>query len=420
MLLGNETECFKRGISVDQSNQRQSKGTSRLAKFVLIAFLALLAGCSGKKDQKAMIDAINKSMNQDRIMVYLLRGHVSPKCSGSWIEAKPIPEQIVYSAAQKAGLITITPDGPDFWNVELVNPSPMVVEGMKRSAHTTDNGCDATIYGMSVAYKAVADVVNVGQEKDGKSEVEFTWKWTVEPTTQGAKLANALSPQERAELNDHLKNPVLDHQHDPSFNVTDMAQSGAPHTAKMVLSKSGNEWVAGLSQEGQVAEAKRRNEALQAQLTQLENALPKPGEWVRVESTDKMDGSKTVQFKALSEDKVQLSDHEERLLLVAGCDKNVSLFIVPGAVAVPNIRYKFDNGAATEDRWGVSDNKYLMEALVERGFLKRMVDAKTFKIEFTPLGRDPQIATFDMGNFKQLIQNETGCNFMKKAWYRGF
>jgi hypothetical protein len=42
--------------------------------------------------------------------------------------------------------------------------------------------------------------------------------------------------------------------------------------------------------------------------------------------------------------------------------------------------------------------------------------AKTFKIEFTPVGQEAQIASFDMGNFKDLIQREKGCDFRKKAF----
>ena len=418
MLLADETECFKRGASVKQGNQQIERRPSRLSVLLLVTIVLLVAGCSGKKDQKAVIDALNKSMNRDRIMLALPLGRVGKACADSNIESKPVPEQVIYADAQKAGLITITPDGAGFWKVEWVNPSSQMADFLKKASHNTIDGCDSRSFSFSVAYKAVIQIQNVRKVDNNQTEVEFTWKWTL--GSFGTKLVSGLSSQELAELDDHLKNPVLDQQHDSSFNITDMAQPGAPHTAKMLLSKSGNDWVAEPSSDGRVAEAKRKYEALQAQLAQLENSMPKPGEWVRAESTDKMDGSKTVQFKAFSENKVQLADHEERLLLAVGCDKYVNLFIEPGPVTSPNIRYKFDNAATGQDKWSESDNRYLMKALVEKDFLKRMVGAKNLKIEFAPLGKEPQIASFDMGNFKELIQNEKGCNFMKKAWALNF
>jgi hypothetical protein len=419
MLIGDEMKCFKRSTLAKHCGQKRNKRrASRLSVRLLITLILLAAGCSGKKDQKTMIDALNKSMNRDRIMLALPLGRVGKACADSNIESKPVPEQAIYADTQKAGLITIAPDGSDFWKVELVNPSPQIAEALKKAAHKTKDGCDSMAFSFSVAYKAVSEVRNVRKVDDGQSEVEFTWKWTL--ATLGTKFVSSLSSQELAELNDHLENPVLDQHRDPSFNIADMAQTGAPQSMKVVLRKSGDDWVADLSPDGRVAEAKRKYEALQDQLAKLENSMPKPGEWVRAESTDKMDGSQSVQFKSFSENKVQLAEQEERLLLAVGCDKYVDLFIEPGPVTSPNIRYKFDNATTGQDRWSESDNRYLMKALVEKDFLKRMVGAKNLKIEFTPLGKEPQIASFDMGNFKELIQNEKGCNFMKKAWALNF
>ncbi|HZU33908.1 MAG TPA: hypothetical protein VFB79_22535 [Candidatus Angelobacter sp.] len=84
-------------------------------------------------------------------------------------------------------------------------------------------------------------------------------------------------------------------------------------------------------------------------------------------------------------------------------------------MAASGVRYKFDTATAVRDTWSAGD-QLLVKSLLDRDFLKHMVGARNMKIEFTPLGKEPQIASFDMGNFKQLVENEKGCNFVKKAW----
>ena len=227
---------LKRSASVERSiRKRREKRAERLFVFFLLALVVLAAGCSGKKDQKALIDVLNKSMNRDRIMLDLPLGRVGPACADSNIEARPVPEQAIYSGAQKAGLITITADGAGFWKVELLNPTPQVAEAVRTAAHKTIDGCDSIWFSFSVAYKSVSEVRNVRKVDGDQSEVEFTWKWTL--AQLGTKLVGALSPQELAGLNDHLKNPALDRHRDPSFNIADMAQTGALQTAKKTLSK---------------------------------------------------------------------------------------------------------------------------------------------------------------------------------------
>jgi hypothetical protein len=235
MLLADETECFKRGASVKQGNQQSERRISRLSVFLLATLFVLAAGCSGKKDQKAMIDALNKSMNRDRIMLNLPLGRVGKACADPNIESGPVPEQTVYADAQKAGLITITPDGAGFWKVEWANPTSQMAEFLKKASHNTIDGCDSRSFSFSVAYKAVTQIQNVRKVNDDQAEVEFTWKWTL--GSFGTKLVSGLSSQELAGLNEHLKNLALDPQRDPSFNIADMAQTGAPQTAKQTLSK---------------------------------------------------------------------------------------------------------------------------------------------------------------------------------------
>ena len=145
--------------------------------------------------------------------------------------------------------------------------------------------------------------------------------------------------------------------------------------------------------------------------------LPKSGEWYRTEAIDKMDGHKVVHFKTWSSNRVRSSDREDTLLLGIVCDEGLELYIKPGPVSIPNIRYKFDDSATSTAKWVPgNDENFLGTLVVTRGFLRQMMKAKTFKLEFTPLGQEAQIASFEMGNFKDLIQREKGCDFRKKAF----
>lgn len=95
------------------------------------------------------------------------------------------------------------------------------------------------------------------------------------------------------------------------------------------------------------------------------------------------------------------------------CEKNVMTYVDSGPVSSKGIRYKFDDEAPYAIGWYVLDNAVGESA--SRKFLNQMMKAKTFKFEFTPVGQAPQVASFDLGNIRELIQNEKVCDFQKKA-----
>lgn len=236
MRFSGDTGCSKSSESTNRGGQEQNgKRLDKAAAFLLLTVLAFVPGCSGKKNQKSLIDVLNKSMGHDRVMLYLPLGREGQACSDLKLEPKPVPDQVVYAAAQKAGLITIKPDGPDFWKIESVEISPAMAEVLKRAAHNTKDGCDSIGISSTIAYKAASEIQNIRKVDDDQSEVEFTWKWTLTP--YGAKFVNKLSQQELVALNGHLNNPSLNEQSGPTFNIADMAHTGAVQTAKKILSK---------------------------------------------------------------------------------------------------------------------------------------------------------------------------------------
>lgn len=256
MPFGDEAECFQSmstdsGATTAQICHKQVGSACKIVCLLLIAFFVLVTGCSGNKNNKAVTEALNLAMDRDSVTVFLDIGRVSEKCGDPFVGAKPITDQIDFIAVQKAGLVTITPDGPDFWKVDLVDPKPQVAEHLKTAHYSEKNGCKSLVYGFKVATKSIQEIKNIHEVTDEKSEVEFIWKWALTPS--GAKLVDNLSQQELTQLNDNLKNPSLHMEHDSSFNLANMTQSSAPQSGKKLLKKSETGWVPDSSQPAAVA-----------------------------------------------------------------------------------------------------------------------------------------------------------------------
>jgi len=229
------------GIATGTGLKRSTRGnTTRVPSLFIIGLLVFAVGFSGEKDTKAITDALNLSMNKDSIKLLYSIGRVSGKCD-SFTTLEPIPAQIDFIAAQKAGLVTIAPDGPDFWKVELANAKPQVLENLKKAKYNEKDGCRSLTMGDTVATKTVVEVKSIYEVTSQKSEVEFTWKWVLAPT--GVKLIDNLSQKELSQLNNNLRNPALLMKHDETFNLMDIRQSSTPHPGKKMLKKSGDGWV---------------------------------------------------------------------------------------------------------------------------------------------------------------------------------
>jgi hypothetical protein len=142
-------------------------------------------------------------------------------------------------------------------------------------------------------------------------------------------------------------------------------------------------------------------------------AEKKPEEWVRSEKTDQMDGHKSVFLTLRSTNRLRYGvDGEGPARITLSCEGHVFLMLEPGSNA-QGLRYKFDESAPVQDNWG-NDGRFLT-TLILSDRLNQIMRAKTLKIEFSPPGSIKQIATFDLGNVRELIQQEKACNFRKKA-----
>lgn len=207
----------------------------------LVAF-GPLGGCSHGQNEKAAVEALNQGLKREPLVLHLFIGRVSSQCTpiAGLVQTPELTKVVEYQAAQKAGLINITQDGPGFWKVQLINPSPKLAAVLAKAPHNIKGGCDDLQVGLSVASKAVVDLVNLQPITGEKSDAVFTWKWALAP--DGAKLVNNLSDKERLELAPHIER-LRPRTPDPTFNLADMTGSTTPHQDKKTLKKSGEGWV---------------------------------------------------------------------------------------------------------------------------------------------------------------------------------
>jgi hypothetical protein len=233
---GNAETRFSSGVRILHG------GTKAIAIVLLPVLMLVSMASSSDTSRDAVTAALNKGMQKDAVFFTLAMGRVGDNCvSGESYGHKiqPLPSMTRFHAAQKAGLVKITPDGPGFWKVELVDPKPGVLENLQKIKHETIGGCDSIPLFFTVATKTVVDTVKIQEITSEKSEVEFTWKWTLTPF--GEKLVNGLTEQERRELNAYIRSrdPV---NHDPTFNFADLAPSIASRPGKKALKKAGDGW----------------------------------------------------------------------------------------------------------------------------------------------------------------------------------
>lgn len=211
---------------------------------VLVISVSLVSmACAGDTNRETITAALNKAMEQGSIELRFAVGRVGDECGNlePYSEKKQsLPNMARFHAAQKAGLITISPDGPGFWKVEVVDPNPGALESMKRMKHNTYGGCDSVPSFFPVATKSVVEITKINQITSEKVEVAFTWKWMLTP--YGEKVVNILSEPEREQLNPYLRAPNDPLHKDTTFNFANITASTTPHPERKALKKAGDGW----------------------------------------------------------------------------------------------------------------------------------------------------------------------------------
>jgi hypothetical protein len=219
-------------------------GAKKIVWAVLPVVLFLSAASAVDISKDAITAVLNKGLQKEFVFFSLAIGRVGDSCGngeGYGHKVQPLPSMTRFHAAQKAALVKITPDGPGLWKVEMVNPAPGVLENLQKMKHETGDGCDSIPLIYRVATKTVVDIGKIQEITSEKSEVAFTWKWTLTPF--GEKLVNSLTEQERRELNAYIHPPHDPVNPDPTFNFGDLTTSTATKSGKKALKKAGDSWV---------------------------------------------------------------------------------------------------------------------------------------------------------------------------------
>jgi hypothetical protein len=188
---------------------------------LLICFLfsLMIPGCSKDKlDRETAKAAIDKKLRGMNVGLTVTTGRVGSHCytmqAGSeTIDMDGNPEKGPDSrAAIKAGYLSSTPDGKDFWKVELTPKGQAFAqaENKKPFGHEEKNGCATDNYSLPAAWPTLVEIDAIS-EGEQEPEVKYYWTWHV--TDLGAmlrengELYKQLSPADRTEL-EHFLNLV--------------------------------------------------------------------------------------------------------------------------------------------------------------------------------------------------------------------
>jgi hypothetical protein len=197
--------------------------------------------CASDVSREAAGETIDKSLRSKSVVISLEVGRVGAKCAGEAAEVlnNDPTSDIQFITAQKAGLITIAPDGPNFWKVTLSGVKPEILESVKKIPHKIANGCDSQTVKFAIARESLVEIVKISQVNDATAEVDFTWKWA--PFPPYVKLAEQLSAAQQKELEGYLSRSVPPTE-DTHFSVADISQAAKPNAEQRTLKKSDNGW----------------------------------------------------------------------------------------------------------------------------------------------------------------------------------
>jgi hypothetical protein len=213
---------------------------------VLAVVCFFVAGCS-RGSKKAVAEALDKSFRQGRanVSIFVYCGRTGDKCEDA---AKKVfntnpTTDASYIAAEKAGLISVTADGPDYWKIDVLDMKPAFRERLKTIPHPTANGCDYQSIEIPLAKKSVIEVTRINAITDETVEVEYKWKWAITP--EGEKAINRLSSSQLMDLRwENVRYMRFHDAFQPSdrFTFSDLADSTAPRDGKAMLKKAKDGW----------------------------------------------------------------------------------------------------------------------------------------------------------------------------------
>jgi hypothetical protein len=160
-------------------------------------------------DKKTAEEKVAPYLRSDRSYLVAEVGRVGAHCGTIEVKGQQFTLSVTPSTSKSirlgeaAGYLSVAPDGPDFWKVELTDKAKADGAAIGVLDENVKNGCDYKMVELLIATPALVRVVNVSADKNAP-EVEYDWKWA--PTDLGRALREdgkgyvLLSPEEREQM----------------------------------------------------------------------------------------------------------------------------------------------------------------------------------------------------------------------------
>lgn len=180
-----------------------------MRKLLLLLLAALLLGCSITGfDKKTATQMLGYRLGLGTRGLVVSIGRVGSNCrygDGRVGNDLTPSKDIVTITAQRAGLVTVKPDGPHYWKVELTDKGKPLSNLERMRSHfvrNTANGCNFEPAAFDIA---TSQLVSVDSVKGMLPvTVEYEWKWRVTPLgaslRQDGELYAKLNDEERHSL----------------------------------------------------------------------------------------------------------------------------------------------------------------------------------------------------------------------------
>ncbi len=191
-----------------------------MKSFILLFTLLMLAGCSKQAlDEDTASSGIQRKLRGEVRNIHVYVGRVGSHCSATEIGGKKYyvdmnPDKDMENlAAQKAGYITVAPDGTGYWKVALTSQGQALIDAQNvQPAREVEEGCDNVMDDFPAARPVLVKITQITGD-DQAAEATYLWKWTL--TDLGAKLREngsvytELNSQQRKVLSERLADPLF-------------------------------------------------------------------------------------------------------------------------------------------------------------------------------------------------------------------
>jgi hypothetical protein len=188
-----------------------------MRKAVLLPLvLCCVLGCSGSSsklmDKDTAAAEIKPYLQAGDNIIFLNIGRVGTDCveldsAGRERKFDLNPTSNISTiVAQRAGYVTVMPDGKGFWKVALTDQGRAALKGTPYASNAR-NGCDYQQVEFLVATPELVSVTDVTADTNAP-EADYSWKWKVTGLGQmlrrDGKVFPTLDPLQQAELQTHI------------------------------------------------------------------------------------------------------------------------------------------------------------------------------------------------------------------------